>query len=387
MSNNNITSTKNNSSKNLNHLKLTPEKLAEWGDHRSSNTYFKSQNKDDNVPDNPQDHETNLERKNNEIHKQYEKNFHSLPFSSQGNNDSNQPVHESNPDPHLVSSNELQIEKQEDNMSLDDGFDDYLKDSEYIQNIDQNEMIPQQDYYENMNIDSNMETVDLFEGCMNHDIQRLKHNEISDQEQIFNHVSENKSNFDNSLIVTEQKDNLSKKDVTILKAMQDVMPTVEIAQENKLHDEHPLKSDTPSHDDLKSYKETCFDNKPCNPIFSNEKYNKMKQSSRLRASNPNISHFMKTVMPNKKSDFDRDMEEILCDIEAYYELVQEGQLEINQQLDYIERSLDSLNKEFNKYRAKLCELNQDFCDQVQINILKESEEWESVFDRIGSNIS
>lgn len=39
-------------------------------------------------------------------------------------------------------------------------------------------------------------------------------------------------------------------------------------------------------------------------------------------------------------------------IELDYELVQEGQLEVNQQLDYIERSLDSLNKEFNKYRGK-----------------------------------
>ena len=34
----------------------------------------------------------------------------------------------------------------------------------------------------------------------------------------------------------------------------------------------------------------------------------MKESSRLRASNPNISHFMKTVMPNKKSDSDRNMD-------------------------------------------------------------------------------
>ena len=34
-----------------------------------------------------------------------------------------------------------------------------------------------------------------------------------------------------------------------------------------------------------------------------------------------------------------------------YELAQEGQLEVSQQLDYIERSLDSLNKEFNKYRG------------------------------------
>ena len=38
-------------------------------------------------------------------------------------------------------------------------------------------------------------------------------------------------------------------------------------------------------------------------------------------------------------------------IKLDYELAQEGQLEVSQQLDFIERSLDSLNKEFNKYRG------------------------------------
>ncbi|CAB4436181.1 unnamed protein product [Rhizophagus irregularis] len=383
-----------NNTKNFNHLKLTPEKLAVWGDRRSSNTNLFQQNQN-NVRDNSQDHETNHERRTNEIQQENEKNLHPLPFASQVNDHSNQSVHEINSNLNLP--NNLQVENQEDNMSLDDGFGDYLKDSKYIRNIDQNEMNLQQDY-ENMNIDSNVETIDLTEGFTDHDVQRLKNNETFDQEQIFNPVSENKCNL-NSSIIFEQRDNLSKDGSSnFLKTVQDVAPTVEnpIDQDNTLH-EHPLKLDAPNKeihstdnqgDYLKSsYEETYFNTKPalqCKPIFSNEKYNKMKEASRLRASNPNISHFMKTVLPNKRSDFDRNMEEILCDIEAYYELVQEGQLEVNQQLDYIERSLDSLNKEFNKYRVKLCELSQDFCDQIQINVLKESEEWESVFDRIGS---
>lgn len=306
-----------NNIKNFNHLKLTPEKLAGWGDRRSSNTskYFNlfQQNQND-VRDNPQDHETNHERRSNETHQENEKNLHPSPFTSQVNDHNNQSVHEINSSPHLVSKNlnlpnNLQVENQVDNMSLDDGFGDYLKDSEYIRNIDQNEMNLQQDY-ENMNIDSNIETIDLTEGCMNHDVQILKNNETFDQEQIFNPVSENKCNL--------SKNSSS----NFLKTMQDIAPIVEnqIDQDNTLH-EHPLKSDAPNKethstdnqdDDLKSsYEETYFNTKPalqCKPIFSNEKYNKMKEASRLRASNPNISHFMKTVMPNKKSDFDRDME-------------------------------------------------------------------------------
>jgi hypothetical protein len=286
-------------STNFNHLKLTPERLAEWGDRRSSKYFNFFQHSQNNVRDNPQDHKTNHERSTNEINQEREKNLHPLPFSNQENDDSNKSVQKSDSNSHLDLPNDLQVEKQDDYMSLDNEFGDYLKDSEYIRNIDHNEMNLKQDFYKIMNIDSNMETVDLFEDCMDHDAQRLKNNETSNQEQIFNPVSENKSNL-NLSIISDQKNNLSENDTSnFLKTMQDVVPTIE---NQKIDKEN-------------TYEETYFNIRPalqCNPIFSNEKYNKMKESSRLRASNPNISHFMKTVIPNKKSDFDRDME--VCNV-------------------------------------------------------------------------
>src|SRR4051794_27707370 len=188
---------------NVNHLKLTPEKLAEWDKRHSANTSlsrgedttitskyfnFSQQNQNQNDNEIPQIHE-NLQDEN--------QLFESSPPSIDLQIDAQS--HES------IKTAEDQMKL--DNMILDDNscdqIDDNLKDSE-------NGIYLQEDHFENKNTGNDLEMVE------DYDVQELN-TKASAQEQDLNLISEN-----------DKSKNISEEDSSnFLMTTQNIDPTVE----------------------------------------------------------------------------------------------------------------------------------------------------------------
>ncbi|KAF0506077.1 hypothetical protein F8M41_019198 [Gigaspora margarita] len=74
-----------------------------------------------------------------------------------------------------------------------------------------------------------------------------------------------------------------------------------------------------------------------------------------------------------------EMDHRLETIEASIEQIQESQLYINQDLDYIEKSLENFEDELAVARVNICELKQDTARQITINIFEQIEEMINIF--------